>query len=53
MVVKYTTLCDLVDKAVYGLEYIFFDRNARDAGAWALISDDGTYKAIGPKVHET
>ena len=47
-----TRLCALVDAAASrvshlpGLETVYFDRAARDAGTWLLISETGEHQAI-------
>jgi hypothetical protein len=45
-------LCELLDAAdigpshLSGFETLYFDRAARDAGTWVLISENGEYQAI-------
>lgn len=31
-----------------GLECLYFDRNARDSGSWAFITEDGEFQALTP-----
>jgi hypothetical protein len=52
VVVKNEAVCARVDDAANGpsqlpgLGSIYFDRKARDAGAWVLISEVGEYRAV-------
>lgn len=48
-----TQLCSSIEAAangpseLSGLEYVYFDRNALDSGAWAFVTDDGEFQSIG------